>query len=99
MARVAGPSWEVWGQLRSDLEPGQPATAIIRIERTRVHAAPAENALPARLDTALFLGERWDYVFTLGDQRVRAWDAAAPREQQHWLQFPPRSVWIFGAER
>jgi iron(III) transport system ATP-binding protein len=97
MARVAGASWEIWGQLRADLAPGQPATAIIRIEKTRVQAAPAENALPARLDTALFLGERWDYVFTVGDQRVRAWEPSAPQEGQHWILFPPRAVWVFGA--
>jgi iron(III) transport system ATP-binding protein len=97
MVRVAGPSWELWGQRRADLEPGQRATAIIRIEKTRVQAAPAENALPAKLDTALFLGERWDYVFTVGGQRVRAWEAAAPRAREHWLEFPPHAVWVFGA--
>ena len=96
MARVAGPSWELWGQLRADLQPGQPATAIIRVEKTRVQAGPAETALPARLDTALFLGERWDYVFTVGDQRVRAWETSAPRDRQHWLLFPPQAVWVFG---
>ncbi len=97
MVRVAGPSWELWGQLRADLVPGQPATAIIRIEKTRVQRAPAENALAAKLDTALFLGERWDYVFTVGDQRVRAWGASAPRADQHWVEFPPQAVWVFGA--
>jgi iron(III) transport system ATP-binding protein len=96
MVRVAGASWELWGRRRGGLTPGQPATAIIRIERTRVQPAPGENALPARLDAALFLGERWDYLFTVGDQRVRAWEGSAPREQQHWLQFPPQAVWVFG---
>jgi iron(III) transport system ATP-binding protein len=96
MARVSGPSWEVWGRLRARLQAGEPATAIIRIEKTRVQAAPAEGALPAKLDTALFLGERWDYVFTVGDQRVRAWEASAPRGESHWLVFPPQAVWVFG---
>ena len=97
MACVAGPSWEIWGQLRDDLAPGQPATAIIRIEKTRVQAAPAENALPGKLDAAMFLGERWDYVFTVGGQRVRVWEPGAPREGQHWILFPPQAVWVFGA--
>jgi iron(III) transport system ATP-binding protein len=97
MARVAGPSWEVWGRLRSALTPGEAATAIIRIEKTRVRSEPAENALAATLATAMFLGERWDYVFTVGDQRVRAWEASAPRDERHWLLFPPQAVWVFGA--
>jgi iron(III) transport system ATP-binding protein len=97
MVRIAGPSWELWGRRRAELAPGQPATAIIRIEKTRVQGAPAENALPARLDAAMFLGERWDYVFTVGDQRVRAWEASAPRLDQHWLHFPPQAVWVFEA--
>ncbi len=97
MVRVAGPSWELWGRRRDELAPGQAATAIIRIEKTRVQAAPAENALPARLDTALFLGERWDYLFTVGDQRLRAWEASAPRSDRHWLELPPQAVWVFGA--
>jgi iron(III) transport system ATP-binding protein len=97
MARVAGPSWELWGRLKADLAPGQPATAVIRIEKTSVRTAPSENALPARLDTARFLGERWDYLFTVGDQRVRAWEPGAPRPGQHWVLFPPEAVWVFGA--
>jgi iron(III) transport system ATP-binding protein len=97
MVRLAGPSWELWGRRRADLAPGQPATAIIRIEKTRVQAGPAENALAARLDTALFLGERWDYVFTVAGQRVRAWEATAPRGEEHWLLFPPQAVWVFGS--
>ncbi len=93
--RLAGASWELWGRRRADLAPGQAATAIIRIEKTRVKAAPAENALPARLDAAMFLGERWDCVFAVGDQRVRAWEAAAPRHERHWVEFPPEAVWVF----
>ncbi len=97
LCRVAGPSWELWGRRRAALAPGAPATAIVRVERTRVQVAPGENALAARLDAALFLGERWDYLFTVGDQRVRAWAASPPREERHWLHFPPEAVWVFGA--
>jgi iron(III) transport system ATP-binding protein len=31
---------------------------------------PGENTLPARLETAMFLGERWEYLFHAGELRI-----------------------------
>ncbi len=95
MAKVAGPGWELWGQLRADLQPGQVASAVIRLEKTRLRDAPGENALSAKLDTAMYLGERWDYVFHAGELRFRVWSGEAPSQRPYWVQFPPESLWIF----
>ncbi len=96
MAKVAGPGWELWGQLRADLCPGQPALGVIRLEKTRLRGAPDENCVAGKLETALYLGERWDYLFRAGeDLRIRVWEAAAPAQRPYWLHFPPESLWIF----
>ncbi len=95
MAKIAGPEWELWGQLRADRHVGEPATAVIRIEKTRVSDGPGENCLAGKLDTALYLGERWDYLFHAGGLRVRVWAPVAPAQKPYWLQFPPESLWIF----
>jgi iron(III) transport system ATP-binding protein len=95
MARIAGADWQLWGQLRSDRRAGEAATAVIRIEKTRVRDEPSENSLAGKLDTALYLGERWDYLFDAGGQRVRIWAATAPAQKPYWLEFPRESLWIF----
>jgi iron(III) transport system ATP-binding protein len=95
MAKISGDSWELWGQLRSDRHDGETVTAVIRIEKTRVRDQPTENAVAAKLETTLYLGERWDYLFDAGGQRVRIWAPTAPAQRPYWLQFPSESLWIF----
>src|SRR5712664_596144 len=95
MAKIANADWGLWWQLRSDRRAGDAATAVIRIEKTRIRAAPTESSLPAKVSTALYLGERWDYLFEAGGQRIRAWAPAAPAQKPYWIEFPPESLWIF----
>jgi len=95
MAKIAGPGWELWGQLHSDHRTGEAVTAVIRIEKTRIRDTAGENCLAGKLDTALYLGERWDYLFNAGGLRVRVWAATPPSQKPYWLQFPPEALWIF----
>ena len=94
-ARIAGAGWELWGQLRGEARQGADATAVIRLERTRIQGEAGENSLPAKLETAVYLGERWDHLFSVGGLRLRAWSANAPDQGPHHLFFPPESLWIF----
>ena len=95
MARIAGTGWALWGQLRGDRHPGDDATAIIRLERTLIQGKAGDNCLPATLEAAAYLGDRWDHVYRAGDLRVRAWARTAPAQGPHYLCFPPESLWIF----
>ncbi len=95
MAKLAGSDWEIWGQLRADRHAGENATAVIRIGKMRMQDSPGENSLAGRLNTAVYLGERWDYLFDAGGQRVRVWAPSAPAQKPYWLQFPREAVWIF----
>jgi iron(III) transport system ATP-binding protein len=95
LAKIAGPGWELWGRLRGDVAVGQPATAVIRLERIRIWDGPGENVLSAGVETALFLGERWEYVLRTGEARFRARAAEAPADRPYWVHFPPDAVWLF----
>ena len=94
-ARVAGSGWEVWGRMQVEKREGDEAIAVVRLERVEVHTAPGENRIPARLESSVYLGERWDGHFRIGDVRVRAWTREPPPAGPHFLGFAPDSVWIF----
>jgi iron(III) transport system ATP-binding protein len=94
-ARVKGEGWEAWGQLRAERRVGDPATAVIRIERTRLGDGPGENRIAARLEAAVYLGERWDYLFRAGDLRLRVWAHDPPNDKAGFVELPAGSVWIF----
>ena len=94
-AKIAGPGWGLWGELRAERREGEEATAVIRVERTRIQQSSGENCLPATLETAVYLGERWDHVFQVGDLRVHAWAPAAVAGKPAFLYFPSEALWIF----
>jgi iron(III) transport system ATP-binding protein len=96
-ARVRGDGFEVSGTLREELEPGAPAVALARLERARLLREPAPGAIPARLEAALYLGERWDCLFRAGSARLRLWADRAPAQGPCWIGLDPASVWIFRA--
>jgi iron(III) transport system ATP-binding protein len=94
-AKIAGPGWGLWGELRAERREGEEATAVIRVERTHIQQSSGENCLPATLETAVYLGERWDHVFQVGDLRVHAWAPAAVAGKPAFLYFPSEALWIF----
>ena len=94
-ARVTGRSWELWGQLQEDKHAGDDATAVVRLERVRIERQPGENRIAAQLESAVYLGERWDHIFRVGDARVRAWTRDPPPDGPHFLSFPADWVWVF----
>ena len=48
-----------------------------------------------RLETSLYLGERWEYLLTRGSLRVRAWGRAPLGPGERWVEFPPDDLWLF----
>jgi iron(III) transport system ATP-binding protein len=95
LAKVEGEGWALWGQLRAQRRTGDPATAVIRVEKTAIAEGPGENVIPARLETAMFLGERWECLFRVGGLRARVWADQAPAPDRRYLSFPAGVVWVF----
>ena len=94
-ARLEGQGWSLWGQLRAAKNPGDKATGLIRVERVRLAEGGGENRLKMNLKSALYLGERWEYVLQLGQLSIRVWGEAPLAPAEHWVSFPENGLWIF----
>ncbi|HHR5550691.1 TPA: ABC transporter ATP-binding protein [Klebsiella aerogenes] len=96
-ARVEGASWALWGRAGEGISVGQPATAVIRVERLRLDCLPQDNSLELPLLTSMYLGDRWEYLFrTEGDDfAIRAYGTALRDAEHCHLTLPADDVWIF----
>jgi iron(III) transport system ATP-binding protein len=74
---------------------GQAATGIIRLERVRVADAPGPNRLPMTLTTQMYLGERWEQVFSRDKLQVRVFAQVSRPPGDYYVEFPPDALWIF----
>lgn len=94
-AQLAGEGWSLWGALCAHKRAGEAAVGIIRVERMRLNEAAGANRLQMKLKSALYLGERWEYLFQLGDLRVRLWGEERLAEGDYRLSIPEKSLWVF----
>jgi len=95
LCRVAGDGWELWGQMRSERRVGDKVEAVVRLEKTLLTEAPGENRLRATLETALYLGDKWDCVFQASGLRLRLWTPAAPAARPYWIHVPENTLLVF----
>ena len=57
-----------WGGRGAQRRPvGSDATGLVRLERVRMAGAAGENLVRLPLVTSMFLGDRWEHLFDLGD--------------------------------
>ena len=74
---------------------GDKATGIIRLERVRCASAPGPNRLKMELKAPMYLGERWELVFTREHLTVRAYAVAPLAPGEHYVEFPLEALWVF----
>jgi iron(III) transport system ATP-binding protein len=99
-ARLVGEGWSLWGESRAPayaLRAGSGAIGLVRLERVRVTSGPGENRVHLPLVTSMYLGDRWEHLFHLGDIRLRAHGREPLPAGQHWLEIPRDDLWIFHA--
>jgi len=94
-ARLAGDRWSLWGVLKTEKTRDATATALVRVESVRLSDGAGENRLKMLLKSALYLGERWEYVLELGDLRLRTWGETSRPVGEYWIAIPADALWIF----
>ena len=95
---LAGEGWRIAGKRIDPLAPGADADLIVRLEKVVVTDTPVPNSLAAKLVTSMFLGDRWEYLFTGAGLRFRAF-GTEPRQpgMEYWVAFPEEACWVFAA--
>ena len=95
MALLAGEGWRLWGEHKGAGGSGAEATGMVRLESVRVVPEAGENRVRLPLVTSMYLGDRWEHLFHLGDMRLRAYGTAPLAAGEHWLEIPRERLWIF----
>jgi iron(III) transport system ATP-binding protein len=83
------------GRSRTSASQGAKATGIIRLERVRCASGPGPNRLKMDLRAPMYLGERWELVFTRENLTVRAYATEPLQPGEHYVEFPPEALWVF----
>jgi iron(III) transport system ATP-binding protein len=94
-ALLEGDGWKLWGTARQSAKAGSEGTAMIRLERIRLADGPGDNRLEAGLTTSMYLGDKWEHLFALGESRLRAYGDKPLASGRHWLEVPRESLWVF----
>ncbi len=94
-ALLQGEGFALWGTAIRGATSGGNGTAMIRLERIRIANGPGENRLEVDLTTSMYLGDKWEHLFALGANRLRAYGTEPLPPGRQWLELPRRDLWIF----
>ena len=94
-AKVSGEGWSLWGRKAESARQGEKGMGMIRLERVRLADGPGDNRVQPELATSMFLGDKWEHVFHLGNTTLRAHGPTALAKGQHWLELPRADFWVF----
>ncbi len=85
----------ITGLARTKTAAGSKVVGISRLERVHCPSPPGSNRLKMELKAPMYLGERWELVFTREHLTVRAYASAPLQPGEHYVEFPQDSLWIF----
>ncbi|MDB5916103.1 MAG: lipase [Massilia sp.] len=74
---------------------GNDVAPLIRVEEVKISAAPVQNALQMPLLTCMYLGDRWECLFTRGELSLRAYSKHRLEQGVYWLHMPADKLWVF----
>ena len=94
-ALLEGMGWKLWGAAKSSAKSGTPGVGMIRLERIRIATGPGDNHLAADLTTSMYLGDKWEHLFALGEERLRAYGDRPLTAGRQWLEMPKAELWVF----
>ncbi len=94
-AQIAINGQTFWGANCSGLQPGDAATAVIRLEQTALVDEPATDAVAARRVVSTYLGDRWEHSFDAHGIRLRATSPDDLAGDSASLRLPRDALWLF----
>jgi iron(III) transport system ATP-binding protein len=94
-ALLEGAGWKLWGAAKSSAKSGTDGTAMIRLERVRIADGPGDNRLSADLTTSMYLGDKWEHLFRVGETSLRAYGDRPLAAGRQWLEMPRSELWVF----
>jgi iron(III) transport system ATP-binding protein len=94
-ALLAGDGWRLWGAARGPMAVGDAATGVIRLECTRIASSEGADCVKAELVTDMFLGDRKENLFKLGELRLRCYGNVPTGSRECFLELPPEDLWVF----
>jgi iron(III) transport system ATP-binding protein len=74
---------------------GNEVQPLIRVEEVRISATALDNAIELPLLTCMYLGDRWECLFTRGELSVRAYSKYRLDAGRYWLHMPADKLWVF----
>jgi iron(III) transport system ATP-binding protein len=94
---IIGDGWELPGSWRGSAQPaeGQPARAVVRVERVGLSSSAVPGAVEMQHDASLFVGDKWEHRLRRGDLRMRAYGPKRLAGGSVWLEIAPDDVWLF----
>ncbi|GAA4328490.1 ABC transporter ATP-binding protein [Pigmentiphaga soli] len=92
---IAGEGWSLRAEPRQQIDDGQPATAVIRVERVSITDQPGPNRLRMEIEGAAYMGEHWEYLLGNGRLKLRARSPVELPPGGVWCELPPGHLWIY----
>lgn len=74
---------------------GDKAAPLIRVEDVKLSTQRVENALELPLVTCMYLGDRWECLFTHQGTSLRAYSKYRLDAGNYWLHMPADKLWVF----
>jgi iron(III) transport system ATP-binding protein len=94
-ALLEGAGWKLWGAAKPSATRGADGTAMIRLERVKLADGPGDNRLAAELSTSMYLGDKWEHLFHVGEASIRAYGDRPLAAGRQWLEMPRAELWVF----
>lgn len=85
----------VTGRMGQPKSLGEDATAICRMDRLALAGAGESDTVEMHRATSMFLGEKWEHVYRLGEHSLRVLTEGAVASDTSPIRIPRESVWVF----
>lgn len=85
----------VTGRMGQPKSIGEDGTAVCRMDRLTLAPSIGPDTVEMHRSTSMFLGEKWEHVFRLGEHALRVLSEGPVEHETAPIRIPRESVWVF----